>query len=1009
MSSKFTSDVLTIQAALKEVKDVLKDGSLSIPEQDLPMLSEQFKLLLGKVNDLRDTLKRYYENGPVGNNMEGDDFWDEEEAPFDETVLSICEEAERSGTLKDSNKVAHVARTTVESDSYDFETDDEDSPAFRGSPNERGSDEVVPPPTEAHLRVLRSHFGHTHFRPMQWKIIRSIIEDKRDNCVIMATGYGKSLCYQYPPVFTGKTSVVISPLISLMEDQVRGLAAANIPACLLGSAQHQKSQVMDGLNAGRYRVVYLTPEFAESAEAFLKKLDHQVGITLFAIDEAHCVSQWGHDFRHAYRELGKLKSSFPHIPFMAVTATATPSVRDDIIAALHLRNALLTCTSFDRPNLYLEVKRKGVAAEDLKSEINASGGSVIVYCPTRATTEEIARTIQYDLGIKCVLYHAGLSLEARKCAHNQFIQDDVHVVVATVAFGMGIDKPDVRKIIHYGAPRDVESYYQEIGRAGRDGSPSSCHVFFSPGDFATNKHFLKDISNPEFLQHKTDMLNKMQHYLTSTKCRRKLLLAHFASGEASSVGGTINCCDNCTRRLATDGSEEAKRDYTKEARQLMEVIIETGERYGLAMPIGLLRGSASQKVPERLRKGRLYGAGKARTEAFWKAFSRLMLSEGYLMEKAIHGLGGQNARFLSSTVVTPKGRHWLRSGKALLLDPSRELVDIDTKAARPKICIVPASVRDDFTVAAPNRDRSEREELGGADNARGGGNMLSKRGPKTEAEQEEDRLRGLLYSSLSALRNKLAQENGYAPYMVFSNQILVDIAKECPTSLDQLSKIEGVSEAKLNKFGASFIALVEQFCSAHQLKPENIPVEEADASPDVKRLLCNLSDTQRLSYICYQKENNNLKSAASVRGLAVSTVCNHLVEAIKIGLPVDLDGLGVTKDVLSEVVRAVKSLGGEVTRLTQVKELVPEHIDFNQLRVALACIQTKYGTAPKENISEESVTQQTPSQSSSKVETEPAKTSRSLPNFLASGKRPGPDNSTAVVGKKMKQSSLFRK
>lgn len=1008
MSCELEVDVSAVRDLLNELQQLLKDASLSIPKQVASKLSVQLKLLRGALTDVKETLKGCCESNQLPNESDGEDFWGEEGDAFDETVLSVCEEAERGDASRQVGKAENIKQIAIETDNYDIEDEDE-SDIFASAdfvPDTDCSDDVDPPSSD-HLQVLRSYFGHTHFRPMQWKIIRSILEDRRDNCVIMATGYGKSLCYQYPPVFTGKTSVVISPLISLMEDQVRGLSAANIPACLLGSAQQQKRQVMDALIDGHYRVVYLTPEFAESAATFLKSLDSQVGITLFAIDEAHCVSQWGHDFRQAYRELGKLKTSFPHVPFMAVTATATPNVRKDIVGALHLKNPVLTCTSFNRPNLYLEVKRKGSIVEDLRLEITEAVGPVIVYCPTRTSAEEVARVIQYDLGIKCVLYHAGLSLEVRKHSHGQFIQDFVQVVVATVAFGMGIDKPDVRKIIHYGAPKDIESYYQEIGRAGRDGLDSSCHVFFSPGDFATSRHFLKDITNPDFLQHKTDMLNKMQHYLTSTKCRRKLLLAHFAGTEAESVGGTANCCDNCTRSLAMDGVQYSKRDYTKEARQLLEAIIGTGERYGISVPICLLRGSVSQKLPEYLRKGKLYGVGKARTEAFWKAFSRLMSSEGYLTEKGIHSVVGPNSRFMHSTVVTPLGKVWLKSGTKLLLDPSQELIDMDAPAPRPKLCVIPQITEDrraSNSLKGMLPQEVKREQVFSSK-----GSTLFEKKSRSDAEQEQDRLRGQLYLELGTLRNKLAHENGYAPYMVFSNQILVDITKACPTTLDELSKIEGVSEAKLNKFGAPFITLVEQFCARHQLKPENISIEESDISPDVNELLCKLSDTQRLSYVCYQKEGSDLEAAAKARGLAVSTVCGHLAEAIKVGLPVDLDRLGVTKEVLSDVLKVVNSLGGEVDRLTQVKELLPEHVSFNQLKIALAHIQKKYS-----NMTSEAAFHKNPVASQNRLEgnadsKDASKADRILPRFLSSAKRAAPCDSASTVEKKMKQTSLFRK
>nr|CAD7429583.1 unnamed protein product [Timema monikensis] len=308
----------------------------------------------------------------------------------------------------------------------------------------------VPVPTAKHLEVLQTYFGHTQFRPMQWKIIYSIVEQKRDNCVIMATGYGKSLCYQYPAVYSEGLTIVISPLISLMEDQVLSLEVANINACMLGSAQTSKSQTINNIFSGVYRLVYLTPEFCagEGGQRLLQDMIKKIDITLVAIDEAHCVSQWGHDFRSSYRKLGKLRKLFGKVPFLALTATATPEIRRDICASLYLKNPTVTCTGFDRPNLYLAVEFKGTDIfNDISRHTVRVGnrlkfeGPTIIYCPTKKLTEKVCQVLKAN-GIICDYYNASLSLKVRKKVHEDFVKDRIQCVVATVAFGMGIDKPD---------------------------------------------------------------------------------------------------------------------------------------------------------------------------------------------------------------------------------------------------------------------------------------------------------------------------------------------------------------------------------------------------------------------------------------------------------------------------------------------------------------------------------------------------------------------------------------
>ncbi|XP_077531508.1 bifunctional 3'-5' exonuclease/ATP-dependent helicase WRN-like [Haemaphysalis longicornis] len=1034
MTSAFHAELSKLRGALDDIEGLVEDGS-DHSHDSLSAAKSQLKLALEMLTEVKNGLQKSSPAKPRETMGDCDGWGSDDE--FDKSIVEMCELADVVGSpsktakpkteLDLSTKNGNADDENGVPDNYDIDTDDEFDAICEstgGLPFEVATEESLknePPPSEQHLRVLRANFGHSAFRPMQWKIVRSVLEDKRDNCVVMATGYGKSLCYQYPPVYTGKIAVVVSPLISLMEDQVRGLAAANIPACLLGSAQTRQQEVSRGLDAGEYRVLYITPEFAELSFGMLERLDKRVGITLFAIDEAHCVSQWGHDFRHSYRHLGKLRNHFPHIPFLALTATATPNVREDIIKALDLKNVVLTCTSFDRPNLYLDVRRKGVLIDDLREAIPQDGSPTIVYCPTRTATEE-ANKVLCSLGLKSALYHAGLSLEARKKSHSMFLEDRVQVVVATVAFGMGIDKPDVRRIIHYGAPKDIESYYQEIGRAGRDGLPSTCIVFFNPGDLVSNKYFLKDISNPMFLQHKTDMLNKMQHYLSSTRCRRKLLLAHFAGAEANAVGGVPRCCDNCTRRLKQESSKgkgkvEANKDsrtnYTKEARLLLDVILGTNEFYGIAVPIAVLRGSMSQRVPERLRKSVFFGTGKNKTEAFWKALARLLQSEGYLQEKAIHNAGvpkGPASRFISSIVLTPKAKQWMRTTEELLLEPSTELAEMEaprTVLAKPQFSlktVLPRPVlTTGFAEIVQGRQRARKDEDGAS----------LPPGRSDEQPSEDERLRSELYAQLMELRNKMASECGYAPYMVFNNRILLALAQGCPTTLEQLGKVEGVSEAKLNKFGQRVVDTIASFCAENNLQGQVDDQNEAASSSarddSSSYLVQQLSDTQRTTYLHYCK-CQNVAEVASDRGLAVTTVMGHLTEAIKLGLPVDLESLGVTRDILDAVTSAVVTLNGDINRLTPVKELCPDFVEFSHIKVVLGYLQAKYGIENSRLSLPQSVIDSHKTRSDDKKpKCEGSASGEDGASQSNAAKRNITTEQVMAVRKKMKGSSLFRK
>ncbi len=585
------------------------------------------------------------------------------------------------------------------------------------------------------LKTLSTVFGYSSFRPLQRDIVQSIL-DGQDVFVLMPTGGGKSLCYQLPALLRTGMTIVVSPLIALMKDQVDAMDALGVPATFinssLDSAEIDRRQAL--IARGKVKLLYVAPERLMMPR-FLKFLD-TVPLSFFAIDEAHCISEWGHDFRPEYRELRRLRELFPKVPFGAFTATATTRVQTDIRTQLGLRQAPGFQGSFNRSNLLYSVRPKTAVFTQLTSYLRehpkASG---IIYCLSRAGTEKLAAQLT-AAGFRATAYHAGLDPDERRRRQEAFVKDDIPIMTATIAFGMGIDKPDVRFVIHADLPKSLENYYQESGRAGRDGEPSDCILFYSGGDVMKLRHFIEDKETPEERRIASEQLRHMTGWAESVYCRRIALLEYF--GESFS-GQDSPCCDVCT----SPGSTE---DATVAAQMFLSCVKRTGERFGAAHVIDVLRGGRTQRILD-LRHDRLstHGIGRDRTKEAWHHLARELIRGGYLR---------QDGDRFNALTVTDRGRSVLFEG-ARVTAMVRAVPDSDTN----------------LPVDQPNPDLFER---------------------------------------LRSLRKKLADERGVPPYVIFTDRVLRHMAAELPDSMPRLLRIPGVGERLAKTHGREFLVEIDR-------------------------------------------------------------------------------------------------------------------------------------------------------------------------------------------------------
>ena len=602
-------------------------------------------------------------------------------------------------------------------------------------------------------QVLKNYYGYDSFRVNQFEIINTILQ-KSDCLVLMPTGGGKSICYQIPAISMPGTAVVISPLISLMKDQVETLKSNGIEAAALNSGNDFSADTIVRRKCidGTLKLLYISPEKLLAEVPFLLK---QMNISLFAVDEAHCISQWGHDFRPEYTQLDVLHKEFPEVPIMALTATADKITRQDIIKQLQLREPQVFISSFDRPNLSLTVKRGYSTKEKENYILNFIKArpleSGIVYCLSRKATEKVSIFLN-SKGIRSTIYHAGLTQQERDKAQVDFQKDDVQVVCATIAFGMGIDKSNVRWVIHYNMPKSIESYYQEIGRAGRDGAPADTVLFYSLADVVQLSQFAKESGQKDI---NLDKLKQMQNYAESSVCRRRILLNYFGEQRDHDCN---NCdvCDNPPQRF--DGTE-----YIQMA---LSAVKRTDEQIRTATIVEILKGISSPTVK---RKGydtlKTFGVGKALSTNDWQDYLLQMLQMGFIEIAYDQG---------NVVKITESGNDVLFGRK------------------RAELCVIDHTVKE---VSKPRR-RLHLEIP----------SITIPGLPQTTGIEDRQ-----LFEALRTLRRQCADEEGFPPYIVFSDKVLHALATIKPVTLDTFGFIPGIGEHKKMKYGKRFIAVIQKF------------------------------------------------------------------------------------------------------------------------------------------------------------------------------------------------------
>ncbi len=733
----------------------------------------------------------------------------------------------------------------------------------------------APPEGDSLRALLRRRFGHDAFRPLQERAIRAALAG-RDTVVLLPTGGGKSLCYQLPALSRDGLTLVVSPLIALMKDQVDALRARGIAAGCLNSSMdpEETAAVRRAAARGELKLLYVAPERVAlpGFPGFLRRL----AVGFVAVDEAHCISQWGHEFRPDYLTLGALREALPDVPFMALTATATPRVRADVAARLGMDDPEFLVASFNRPNITYAVRPKRRSLPVLISLLRErTGESAIVYCLSRRETETVAAALR-DAGVEALPYHAGLDHDARRRAHNRFTSKETPVIVATIAFGMGIDVPDIRLIVHYNLPKSLEGYYQETGRAGRDGAPSDCVLFYTTADRSTQEGFIREIEDPEERNRALARLRRVLGYCQLRTCRRRHLLDYFGEPSPEGAEGCGNC-DNC---LDPDAGG-AEFDGTEIAQKILSAVHRTGARFGMAHVTEVLRGSRSRKVLQ-FRHDRLsvHGIARGVPAEDLRDFADQLVDRGLLVRAA-----GE----YPTVSISRAGWGFLRGRERITLTRPREAAPDPEPAGTAAPASPPA--------ASP---------------------------PEMDAD---------LFEALRTLRRGLAERDGVRPFHVCGDRTLREIAAYAPQSEDSLLRIHGFGPAKLERYGAPILDAVREYAAGKDLA-DRTSVLGPPAKPrraGREKPAPTLLATRELL-----EQGRSIAEVADARSLNVKTVIGHVERLVQDGATLDLSPSLPPPERTARIREALLAAGPGALR--PVRECLGPGTSYEEIRIVRASL-----------------------------------------------------------------------
>ncbi len=731
------------------------------------------------------------------------------------------------------------------------------------------------PSNSSPLHILRSHFGYDSFRPMQEEIIANVLSGQ-DSLVLMPTGGGKSICYQIPALMLDGVTLVVSPLIALMKDQVDALNANGIPARFINSSLSgaESDSVMGMVLRGKVKILYAAPE--RLALPGFRRFLEGAHPRLIAIDEAHCISEWGHEFRPDYRNLSGLRQDFPGVPVIALTATATERVRWDIVEQLGLQNGKVFLSSFNRPNLRYSVHPKGNYLRLLLTMLGERRDqSTIIYCFSRRETEELAEELNAR-GLSARPYHAGLEPEVRRQTQEDFIRDRVPIIVATIAFGMGIDKPDIRLVVHYSLPKSLEGYYQETGRAGRDGLPAECVLLYAYADRVKQGYFINQIEDGTEQRNARQMLDRMVEYAESPACRRRSILEYFGEHrEEENCGG----CDVCLEK-----AEEF--EATEISQKVLSAVIRTGQRFGAMHVIQVLTGSREKRVIE-------LGHDRLSVHGIVKDYDRKQLRE-IINQLRARGLLARNEGEFPTLAVTAEGRRFLQERQTLSL----------------------ARVRAAATETA-TRNRPQRNTAPASD---------------PQAWEGYDRA---LFEELRRLRKEMADNRGVPPYVIFGDVSLRQMASLFPLSEETFSRISGVGLIKLEEYGERFLGLIRKYAQSRGIDDRTVRTTgrrsngvegggNSDRSLRGSRLAAAVKDLLG--------QGLRVDEIAERCGVNLATVMGHIDRMVDQDTELDLEHLRPEGSRMKAIRKGFEVCGGSA--LKPVREYLGEEFSYDEIRLA---------------------------------------------------------------------------